>query len=53
MEDNAMPYELLLLDRHDKAALVTLNRPDKRNALSIALRYELDRAWRSSRPTTP
>ena len=28
--------------RRDKVALVTLNRPDKRNALSIALRYEID-----------
>src|SRR4030042_546600 len=41
-EDNAMPYELLLLETRDKVALVTLNRPDKRNALSIALRYEID-----------
>jgi enoyl-CoA hydratase len=41
-EDNAMPYELLTLDRRDKVALVTLNRPDKRNALSITLRYEID-----------
>jgi hypothetical protein len=33
----------LALYRGDKVALVTLNRPDKRNALSIALRYEIDR----------
>ena len=38
-----MPYELLLTERRDKVALVTLNRPDKRNALSIALRNEIDR----------
>jgi enoyl-CoA hydratase len=37
-----MPYELLLTERRDKVALVTLNRPDKRNALSIALRDEID-----------
>jgi enoyl-CoA hydratase len=37
-----MPYEMLLLEKRDKVALVTLNRPDKRNALSIALRYEID-----------
>ncbi len=37
-----MPYELLLTERRDKVALVTLNRPDKRNALSIALRNEID-----------
>ncbi|MEE8346949.1 MAG: enoyl-CoA hydratase/isomerase family protein [Dehalococcoidia bacterium] len=37
-----MPYELLLTERRDKVALITLNRPDKRNALSIALRNEID-----------
>ncbi len=37
-----MPYELLLLERRDKVAIVTLNRPEKRNALSIALRNEID-----------
>ena len=37
-----MPYEFLMLETREKAALVTLNRPDKRNALSIALRYEID-----------
>ncbi len=37
-----MSYELLLLERRDKLALVTLNRPEKRNALSIALRDEID-----------
>lgn len=38
-----MPYELLLLEKRDRVALLTLNRPDKRNALSIALRDEIDR----------
>ncbi len=37
-----MTYELLLCERRDKVALVTLNRPEKRNALSIALRNEID-----------
>ena len=37
-----MPYEFLMLETREKAALVTLNRPDKRNALSIALRYQID-----------
>jgi len=32
-----------LIDTRDKVAVVTLNRPDKRNALSIALRNEVDR----------
>lgn len=38
-----MPYELLIVERRDKVALVTLNRAEKRNALSIALRNEIDR----------
>jgi enoyl-CoA hydratase len=37
-----MPYEMILTERRDKVALITLNRPDKRNALSIALRNEID-----------
>ena len=37
-----MPYELLLCDRRDKVAVATLNRAEKRNALSIALRNEID-----------
>ncbi|MDP2947944.1 MAG: enoyl-CoA hydratase/isomerase family protein [Chloroflexota bacterium] len=37
-----MAYEFLLCEKRDKTALVTLNRPDKRNALSIALRNEID-----------
>ena len=37
-----MPYELLQCERREKLAVVTLNRPDKRNALSIALRNEID-----------
>ncbi len=37
-----MAYEFLLVDKEGSVAVVTLNRPEKRNALSIALRYEMD-----------
>lgn len=37
-----MTFEFLTLERRDKVAIVTLNRPDKRNALSTALRNEVD-----------
>lgn len=37
-----MQYELLLCQTREKLAIVTLNRPEKRNALSIALRNEID-----------
>ena len=37
-----MAYEFLLVEKEASLAVVTLNRPDKRNALSIALRFELD-----------
>lgn len=39
-----MPYKLLILDREDKVGRITLNRPEKRNALSADLRYEIDQA---------
>jgi len=36
-----MGYEFLLIKELEDVALVTLNRPDKRNALSTALRQEI------------
>ncbi|HJT37541.1 MAG TPA: enoyl-CoA hydratase/isomerase family protein, partial [Actinomycetota bacterium] len=40
-----MSYEFLLLSREGNIATVTLNRPEKRNALSAALRAEIARAF--------
>jgi len=37
-----MSYQFLLVEKKDGVAQVTLNRPEKRNALSIALRNEID-----------
>src|SRR3972149_3301854 len=37
-----MDYELLLVKKLDKVAVVTLNRPEKRNPLSTPLRNEID-----------
>ena len=36
-----MSYELLTVEREDKTATITLNRPEKRNALNTALRDEV------------
>jgi len=33
-------YETLLLERRDRVAVITINRPDKRNALNIKTREE-------------
>src|SRR4030088_2674337 len=34
------PYETLLVERRERVAIVTINRPDKRNALNIKTREE-------------
>jgi enoyl-CoA hydratase len=38
-------FEYLKIEKADKLAVVTLCRADKRNALSIAVRYEFDRCF--------
>jgi enoyl-CoA hydratase len=42
--DPIMPYETLLLDVRDGIAFLTVNRPDKLNALNDAVIADLDRA---------
>src|SRR5438477_12414635 len=35
------PYETLLVERRERVAIITINRPDKRNALNIKTREEV------------
>jgi 2-(1,2-epoxy-1,2-dihydrophenyl)acetyl-CoA isomerase len=39
-----MAYEFILSERHDRVGVITLNRPEKLNALSFPLARELDEA---------
>ena len=39
-----MSYEFLIVEERDGVAVITLNRPEKRNALSTALRQEITAA---------
>jgi enoyl-CoA hydratase/carnithine racemase len=39
-----MAYEFILSERQDNVAVITLNRPEKLNALSFGLVSELDEA---------
>src|SRR5262245_56045472 len=43
-ENRVMAYQYILSERLDGVALITLNRPEKLNALSYPLVEELDRA---------
>jgi enoyl-CoA hydratase len=36
----SQPYETLLLERRERVAIITINRPEKRNALNIQTRIE-------------
>ena len=46
-------YETLLLERAGRVAIVTINRPDKRNALNIKTREEgAARCWKNYAATT-
>lgn len=48
MGDNTVEYEFILYRVADRIARITLNRPEKRNALNFALRQELVHALRQA-----
>ena len=45
MSYNHLPYDHLLVTQHDGITTITLNRPDKRNALALPVIAELHRAF--------
>ncbi len=40
-----MPYKMVLLDKEDGIAVITLNRPEKRNAFNMEMMAEIDMAF--------
>ncbi|MBE0480886.1 MAG: enoyl-CoA hydratase/isomerase family protein [Dehalococcoidia bacterium] len=40
-----MPYKMVLLDKDDGTAIITLNRPEKRNAFNMEMMGEMDMAF--------
>ena len=45
--DAAQPDDVVLVDVSDRIAIITINRPDQRNALNAAVRTQLPRAIRA------
>ena len=45
-----MTEEVLRLERHERIAILTLNRPERLNALSVELREALVDAWLAVAP---
>ena len=42
-----MTFETLLYEKQDRVAVLTLNRPEQRNAFDAVMADELGRAWQS------
>lgn len=49
MADGAQAFDAITYERRGQVAVLTLNRPDRLNALSAAMRAEVDRALQSAR----